>query len=114
MSLVLRIDREVGGYSIFKSLKELGECLQANTVWSMSADEEEDYYKENGRISLLSELTDTEKIKEEADIYCELYNYSYVELTDRQVEEAFEYYIEYYMKKNNLKDNWGNLVEEII
>ena len=103
MSLVLRIDREVGGYSIFKSLKELGECLQANTVWSMSADEEEDYYKENGRISLLSELTDTKEIKDEADIYCELYNYSYVELTDRQVEDAFEDY----MKKNNLKDNWG-------
>ncbi len=104
MSLVIRIDREVGGgYSIFKSLKELGECLQANTVWSMSADEEEDYYKENGRISLLSELTDTKEIKDEADIYCELYNYSYVELTDRQVEDAFEDY----MKKNNLKDNWG-------
>lgn len=103
MSLVLRIDREVGGYSIFKSLKELGECLQANTVWSMSADEEEDYYKENGRISLLSELTDTEKIKEEADIYCDLYTYSYVELTDEQVEQALEDYIE----KNNLKDNWG-------
>ena len=103
MSLVLRIDREVGGYSIFKSLKELGECLQANTVWSMSADEEEDYYKENGRISLLSELTDTEKIKEEADIYCDLYTYSYVELTDELVEQALEDYIE----KNNLKDNWG-------
>ena len=104
MSLVIRIDREVGGgYSIFKSLKELGECLQANTVWSMSADEEEDYYKENGRISLLSELTDTEKIKEEADIYCDLYTYSYVELTDEQVEQALEDYIE----KNNLKDNWG-------
>ena len=104
MSLVIRIDREVGGgYSIFKSLKELGECLQANTVWSMSADEEEDYYKENGRISLLSELTDTKEIKDEADIYCELYNYSYVELTDEQVEQALEDYIE----KNNLKDNWG-------
>ena len=104
MSLVIRIDREVGGgYSLFKNLKELGECLQANTVWSMSADEEEDYYKENGRISLLSELTDTKEIKDEADIYCELYNYSYVELTDRQVEDAFEDY----MKKNNLKDNWG-------
>ena len=49
------------------------------------------------------ELTDTEKIKEEADIYCDLYTYSYVELTDEQVEQALEDYIE----KNNLKDNWG-------
>tara|TARA_R100000742_G_C4199350_1_gene28939 strand:- start:227 stop:559 length:333 start_codon:yes stop_codon:yes gene_type:complete len=108
MSLVIRIDREVGGYSIFKSLKELGECLQEQDAQTSNFDTEEDYYKENGRISLLSELTDTEKIKEEADIYCDLYTYSYVELTDRQVEDAFEDY----MKKNNLKDNWGNLVEE--
>ena len=100
--LVLRIDREYG-HALFKSLKELGECLQANTVWSMSADEEEDYYKENGRISSLSELTDTEKIKEETEIYCDLFQYGYIEFTEEQIEEALTDYAE----KHKLKDNWG-------
>ena len=101
--LVLRIDREIGGYDLFKSLKELGECLQEQDAYGSTFDTEEEYYEANGRISSLSELTDTEKIKEEADIYCDLYTYSYVELTDEQVEQALEDYIE----KNNLKDNWG-------
>lgn len=101
--LVLRIDREIGGYAIFKSLKELGICLQEQDAHASNFDTEEEYYKENGRISLLSELTNTEKIKEETDQYCDLYNYSYIYLTEEQIEEALGDYAE----KHKLKDNWG-------
>ena len=102
--LVLRIDREIGGYDLFKSLKELGECLQEQDALASNFDTEEEYYKENGRISSLSEITDTEKIKEETDIYCDLYNYSYIYLTDEQIEEALGDYAE----KHKLKDNLGD------
>ena len=60
--LVLRIDREIGGYALFKSLKELGECLQEQDAYGSTFDTEEEYYEANGRISSLSELTDTEKL----------------------------------------------------
>ena len=102
--LVLRIDKEIGGYALFKTLKELGECLQEQSAWSSGYETEEEYYKENGRISSLSELTDTEKIKEETDQYCDLYNYSYIYLTYEQIEEAFGDYAE----KHKLKDNLGD------
>ena len=101
--LVLRIDREIGGYAIFKSLKELGECLQEQDALASNFDTEEEYYEANGRISSLSELTDTEKIKKETNEYCDLYNYSYIHLTDRQIEEALGDYVE----KHKLEDNWG-------
>jgi len=101
--LVLRIDREIGGYAVFKSLKELGECLQEQDASASNFDTEEEYYEENGRISLLSELTDTEKIKQETDMYCDLYTYSYIQLTEEQIEEAFGDYV----KKHKLIDNWG-------
>ena len=45
--LVLRIDREIGGYAIFKSLKELGICLQEQDAHASNFDTEEEYYKEN-------------------------------------------------------------------
>ena len=63
MRLVIRIDRELGGYSIFKSLKELGECLQEQDAQTSNFNTEEDYYEENGRISLLSELLIQKKLK---------------------------------------------------
>jgi len=100
--LVLRIDREIGGYALFKSLKELGECLQEQDAYG-SWDEEE-YYEANGKISLLSELTDTEKIKEETKEYCDLFQYGYIEFTEEQIEEALTDYAE----KHKLKDNWGD------
>jgi hypothetical protein len=101
--LVLRIDKEIGGYALFKTLKELGECLQEQDALASTFDTEEEYYEENGRISSLSELTDTEKIKKETDEYCDLYNYSYIYLTDEQIEEALGDYVE----KHKFKDNWG-------
>jgi hypothetical protein len=101
--LVLRIDKEIGGYVLFKTLKELGECLQEQDALASTFDTEEEYYEENGRISSLSELTDTEKIKKETDEYCDLYNYSYIYLTDEQIEEALGDYVE----KHKFKDNWG-------
>ena len=36
-------------------------------------------------------------------IYCDLYNYSYIYLTDEQIEEALGDYVE----KHKLKDNLG-------
>jgi len=101
MKLVLGIDKEIGGYAIFKSLKELGECLQEQSAYG-SWDEEE-YYKENGRISSLSELTDTEKIKTETEQYCDLFQYGYIEFTEKQIEEALGDYAE----KHKLADNCG-------
>ena len=44
--LVLRIDREYG-YAIFKSLKELGECLQEQSAWASGYETEAEYYEEN-------------------------------------------------------------------
>ena len=102
--LVLRIDREIGGYAVFKSLKELGECLQEQDASASNFDTEEEYYEANGRISSLSELTDTEKIKEETDEYCDLYNYSYIHLIDWQIEKALGDFVE----KHKLIDNWGD------
>ena len=102
--LVLRIDREIGGYAIFKSLKELGECLQEQDAYGSTFDTEEAYYEANGRISSLSELTDTEKIKEETEIYCDLFQYGYIEFTHQQIKEALSDYAE----KQKLKDNWGD------
>tara|TARA_R100000388_G_scaffold93837_1_gene79391 strand:- start:301 stop:624 length:324 start_codon:yes stop_codon:yes gene_type:complete len=101
--LVLRIDREIGGYALFKSLKELGECLQEQNAYASNFDTEEEYYEANGRISSLSELTDTEKIKEETKEYCDLFQYGYIEFTEEQIEEALSDYAE----KHKLKDNWG-------
>jgi len=106
--LVLRIDREIGGYALFKNLKELGVCLQEQSAYG-SWDEEE-YYKENGRISSLSELTDTEKIKKETEEYCDFFQYGYIEFTVRQIEEALSDYAE----KHKLKDNWGEEVSDEI
>ena len=111
--LVLRIDREIGGYAVFKSLKELGECLQEQDASASNFEKEEEYYKENGRISSLSEITDTEKIKEETDIYCDLYNYSYIYLTDEQIEEALGDYVEKHKLKDNLgEEAWAKSIEE--
>ena len=103
--LVLRIDKECGSmcpYGLFKTLKELGVCLQEQSAYGRW--DEEEYYKENGRISSLSELTDTEKIKEETEIYCDLFQYGYIEFTEEQIEEALGDYAE----KHKLKDNWGD------
>ena len=102
--LVLRIDKECGSmcsYGLFKTLKELGVCLQEQSAYGRW--DEEEYYKENGRISSLSEITDTEKIKEETEIYCDLFQYGYIEFTEEQIEEALTDYAE----KHKLKDNWG-------
>ena len=102
--LILRIDEECGSmcpYGLFKTLKELGVCLQEQSAYGRC---EEEYYKENGRISSLSELTDTEKIKKETEIYCDLFQYGYIEFTEEQIEEA----LGDYAKKHKLKDNWGN------
>ena len=101
--LVLRIDREIGGYAVFKSLKELGECLQEQNAYASNFDTEEEYYEANGRISSLSEITDTEKIKKETEEYCDLFQYGYIEFTVRQIEEALSDYAE----KHKLKDNWA-------
>jgi|TARA_R110002074_G_scaffold379231_1_gene557340 hypothetical protein len=93
MSLVLRIDRELGySYSLFKDEDELKECLQ-DTACDNSGYSDEEYNKENGHVSL--------------DEYCEMYNYSYIKFTHEQIKEALREYAE----KNNLKDNWN---EEII
>ena len=102
--LVLRIDKEIGGYALFKTLKELGECLQEQSAWSSGYESEEEYYKENGSISSLSELTDTEKIKKETETYCDLFQYGYIEFTNREIVEALGDYVE----KHKLKDNWGD------
>tara|TARA_R100001443_G_scaffold42011_1_gene55284 strand:+ start:83 stop:418 length:336 start_codon:yes stop_codon:yes gene_type:complete len=104
--LVLRIDREIGSYALFKTLKELGECLQEQSAWSSGYETEAEYYKANGRISTLSELTDIEKIKKETEEYCDLFQYGYIEFTVRQIEEALSDYAE----KHKLKDNWGEEV----
>lgn len=104
--LVLRIDKECGSmspYVLFKSLKELGECLQEQDAYCSGFDTEEEYYKANGRISSLSELTDTKKIKEETELYCDLFQYGYMEFTEEQIEEALGDYVE----KHKFKDNWG-------
>ena len=101
--LVLRIDKEIGGYAVFKSLKELGECLQEQDASASNFDTEKEYYRENGRISPLSELTDTEKIKKETEEYCDLFQYGYIEFTVRQIEEA----LGDYAQKHKLKDNLG-------
>ena len=106
--LVLRIDREIGGYAVFKSLKELGECLQEQNAYASNFDTEEEYYEANGRISSLSEITDTEKIKKETEEYCDLFQYGYIEFTVRQIEEALSDYAE----KHKLKDNWGEEVSD--
>lgn len=105
--LVLRIDKECGSmspYGLFKSLKELGECLQEQDALASNFDTKEEYYESNGRISLLSELTDTEKIKSETKAYCDLFEYGYIQFTDKQIEEALGDYAE----KHKLKDNWGD------
>ena len=101
--LVLGIDREIGVYDLFKNLKELGECLQEQDAYGSTFDTEEAYYEANGRISSLSELTDTEKIKEETEIYCDLFQYGYIEFTEKQIEEA----LSDYAQKHKLKDNCG-------
>ena len=41
--LVLRIDREIGGYAVFKSLKELGECLQEQDASASNFDTSVNY-----------------------------------------------------------------------
>jgi len=88
MKLVLRIDREVGGYAVFKSEDDLKKCLQeqdcANSTYS-----DEEYYKHNGHVSL--------------EDFCDLYTYSFIKLTEEQIEEALGDYAE----KHKLKDNWG-------
>ena len=103
--LVLRIDREYG-YAIFKSLKELGECLQEQSAWASGYETEAEYYEENGSIASLSELTDTEKIKTETEQYCDLFQYGYIEFTHQQIKEALIDYAE----KHKLKDNCGEEV----
>ena len=105
--LVLRIDREYG-YALFKSLKELGECLQEQSAWSSGYETEAEYYEENGSIASLSELTDIEKIKKETEQYCDLFQYGYIEFTVKQIEEALIDYAE----KHKLKDNWGEEVSD--
>ena len=104
--LVLRIDREIGGYALFKSLKELGECLQEQDAYGSTFDTEEEYYEANGSIASLSELTDTEKIKTETEQYCDLFQYGYIEFTHQQIKEALIDYAE----KHKLEDNWGEEV----
>ena len=106
--LVLGIDREIGGYDLFKSLKELGECLQEQNAYASNFDTEEAYYEENGSIASLSELTDIEKIKKETEQYCDLFQYGYIEFTFKQIEEALIDYAE----KHKLKDNWGEEVSD--
>ena len=108
--LVLSIDREIGGYALFKTLKELGECLQEQSARSSGYETEAEYYEENGSIASLSELTDTEKIKKETEEYCDLFQYGYIEFTVRQIEEALSDYAE----KHKLKDNWGEEVSDEI
>ena len=108
IKLVLRIDKECGSmspYGLCKSLKELGECLQEQDAIASNFDTKEEYYEENGRISLLSELTDTEKIKSETEEYCDLFQYGYIQFNDKQIEEALGDYAE----KHKLKDNWGDI-----
>ena len=105
--LVLRIDREYG-HALFKSLKELGECLQEQSAWSSGYKTEAEYYEENGSIASLSELTDIEKIKKETEQYCDLFQYGYIEFTFKQIEEALIDYAE----KHKLKDNWGEEVSD--
>ena len=105
--LVLRIDKECGSmcpYGLFKTLKELGECLQEQSAWASGYETEAEYYEANGRISSLSEITDTEKIKEETKEYCDLFQYGYIEFTHQQIKEALSDYAE----KHKLKDNWGD------
>jgi hypothetical protein len=92
MELVVRIDEQGGSmngdYAIYKSKKDLRKSLQElgfhNSTYSYK-----DYYKYNGHTSL-EELCDT-------------FEYSFVELTERQIAEALGDYIE----KHNLEDNWG-------
>ena len=103
--LVLRIDREYG-YDLFKSFKELGECLQEQSAWTRGNETEAEYYEENGSIASLSELTDIEKIKKETEQYCDLFQYGYIEFTVKQIEEALIDYAE----KHKLKDNCGEEV----
>jgi len=101
--LVLRIDKEIGGYALFKSLKELGECLQEQSAWSSGYKTEAEYDEANGSISTLSEKKEKEKKKKETEEYCDLFQYGYIEFTVRQIEEALGDYVE----KHKLKDNWG-------
>ena len=95
MELVVCIDNQgpspSGDYSVYKSKKDLRKSLQelgrASSTYS-----DEDYYKYNGHTSL--------------EEYCDLFEYSFVELTDKQISEALGDYIE----KHNLKDNWGERI----
>ena len=92
MKLVVRIDEQggsmSGNYAIYKSKKDLRKSLQElgfhNSPYSYK-----DYLKYNGHTSL--------------EEYCDLFEYSFVELTERQIAEAPGDYIE----KHNLEDNWG-------
>lgn len=94
MKLVVSIDEQggcpSGNYAIYKSKKDLKKSLQEqgfhNSTYSYK-----DYLKYNGHTSL--------------EEYCDLFEYSFVELTERQIAEALGDYIE----KHNLKDNWGEI-----
>ena len=92
MELVVCIDNQggspSGNYTIYKSKKDLRKSLQElgfhNSTYSYK-----DYLKYNGHTSL--------------EEYCDLFEYSFVELTDKQISEALGDYIE----KHNLEDNCG-------
>ena len=90
--LVLRIDKECGSmcpWGLFKSKEQLKKCLQEQDAYSSGWTEEE-YYKQNAHVDL--------------DEYCEIYQYGYIEFTEKQIEEALSDYAE----KHKLKDNWGD------
>jgi hypothetical protein len=96
MKLVLRIDNQggsiYGNYSVYKSKEDLRKSLQEQGRLS-STYSDKDYYKYNGHISL--------------EEYCDLFEYSFIELTDRQISDALGDYIEKHNLKDNLGETWG-------
>jgi len=89
MKLVVEIDNQ-GGRTCrtYKSKNHLRKFLQRESC-SNSYYSDENYYKHNGHISL--------------EEYLEIFQCSFIELTDRQVADALQDYIE----KHNLEDNFG-------